>query len=156
MKNVTIISIAIILFSITAQAQVKVTAGVLPVIGIGTKMSEYKASPVVNVLPFCNISTKHSYHNLIADVLNQQAVTIQGWIYNDTEDIYLVTGKYIGRKGGTLGIGWEHLFSAGDTPLCFLYIEYDINWASMSDLSSHYPNFGIILPFAQWTIGKRK
>lgn len=152
-----IISIVIMFVSISVQAQVqKVTAGVLPVFGVGTTVNNYAAKPFMNALPFCNIITKSTYHNIIADIVNKQAVTIQGWMYSETDDIYLVTGKYIGRKGGTLGIGWEHLFSAGDTPLCFLYVEYDTNWATLTDLSSHYPNFGVILPFAQWSVWKRK
>ncbi len=157
MKNLKSFSIIAIIFAIaiaspTVQAQ-KLNIGLFGLMGTGTTMKTYKPGLVANVLPSVAFIGKQTYHNAIYDAINAQAVVINGFMYNNKEDVYVVTGKYFVKKGGTLGIGWEHLFTGGELS-AFLYAEYDTNWYDLTDISNHFFSVGLIIPL-QFTVWKK-
>lgn len=139
----------------SAHAQIqKINVGAFRVFAMGTPIDHYAPKIVANFLPNIALVTKHSYHNAVYDIIGNQAITIHGFVYNAKEDIYLVLGKNAGKRGGTLGLGWECELSGGKFPM-YVYAQYNTDWTHLKDLKGHFFSTGIIWPM-KFTAWKRK
>lgn len=151
MKNLK--SLFVVIFALTMSSSTyaqslqlqKISYGAFGVVGAGHTLEGEGASFGTAILDV-SFLTKKTYHNIICDVAREQVGMINGFIYNKREDIYVLTGKYLSKPGGTLSLGWEHNFADPDADFSIYgYIGYDVNWADITNLSDHFPNFGFIV-----------
>lgn len=151
MKNLFIIVIVIFLtHTVTAQ---KLDVGMTFIPLASTVDFDMKNIGVETLLwTHINFSTSKSYHILAYNFNATALVTINGWLYADDQDLYLICTKNLKDPDGYLGIGWEHTLTNGSfSPSAF--VEVGTTYGS-ENFSHLYLSFGILMPL-QYTLWKK-